>query len=174
MENVAVGSFNPAKVGAVREVFKEVLGLEVSSGVSDQPMSDEETRTGALNRAKACVSQGAAVGIGLEGGVMESEAGLLSVNWGALVDENGCEIVAAGARYPLPENIADGIRNGRELGDVIDEYTARRNVRKKEGAVGIFTDGGMTRGELYIHIVRLLAGQYQFIQKNTQDQERST
>ncbi|HEX7065827.1 MAG TPA: DUF84 family protein [Bacillales bacterium] len=168
MANVVVGSANPAKVEAVREVYEEVRGVKVPSGVSNQPMSDEETRTGALNRAKACVRKGASFGIGLEGGVMESEAGLLSVNWGALVDGNGREVVAAGARYPLPEEIADGIRAGRELGDLIDRFTARRNVRQKEGAVGIFTDGQMTRRELYVHIVRLLAGQYEFIRKNDQ------
>ena len=166
MVNVAVGSTNPAKVKAVQEMFPSVQGMKVASGVSDQPMSDEETRTGALRRAQVCVEQGASIGIGLEGGVMESDVGMLSVNWGALVDEHGREVVASGARYPLPEEIAADIRSGKELGDVIDAYTARKDVRKKEGAVGIFTNGMMTRSELYIHIVRLLAGQYEFIKSN--------
>lgn len=165
LETITVGSTNPVKVQAVREVFPTADGIHVDSGVSEQPMSDEETRKGALRRARACVAQGAAVGIGLEGGVQESEAGLLSVNWGALVDRNGREVVAGGARYPLPEEVADAIRSGKELGPVMDELTSRRDVRKKEGAVGIFTDGQMTRGELYVHIVRLLAGQYKYIRK---------
>lgn len=163
--HVAVGSSNPAKVEAVRSLFAEANGLEVPSGVSDQPMSDEETRTGALNRARACIASGAGLGIGLEGGVMESESGMLSVNWGALVDESGYEVVAAGARYPLPEEIAEGIRSGQELGDLIDRFTARQNVRQKEGAVGIFTDGRVTRRDFYVHIARLLVGQYEFIRK---------
>lgn len=166
MTTVAVGSTNPAKVRAVQEVFPSVKEMKVASGVSEQPMSDEETRTGAIRRARSCIEQGASIGIGLEGGVMESEVGMLSVNWGTLVDEHGCEVVASGARYPLPEEIAADIRSGKELGDVIDAYTARKDVRKKEGAVGIFTNGMMTRSELYIHIVRLLAGQYEFIKRN--------
>ncbi|HET7579888.1 MAG TPA: DUF84 family protein [Bacillales bacterium] len=159
-ENVGVGSTNPAKVKAVKEVFPSARGVNVDSGVSDQPMSDEETRTGALHRARACVENGARIGIGLEGGVMESDAGLLSVNWGALVDENGTEVVASGARYPLPPEIAAALRSGKELGDVMDAFTERKDVRKKEGAVGIFTNGQMTRRELYVHLVRLLSGQY--------------
>lgn len=159
-ENVGVGSTNPAKVEAVKEVFPSAREMKVESGVSDQPMSDEETRTGALQRARACVKNGAQVGIGLEGGVMESDEGLLSVNWGALVDENGIEIVASGARYPLPPEIAEALHIGKELGDVIDVFTERKDVRKKEGAVGIFTNGQMTRRELYVHLVRLLSGQY--------------
>lgn len=161
-----MGSINPVKVKAVRTMFPTVTGMSVDSGVSAQPMSDDETREGALQRARACIEQGASVGIGLEGGVAESEAGLLSVNWGALVDEQGDEIVAGGARYPLPEEIAAEVRNGKELGQVIDEFTSRKDVRKMEGAVGIFTDGQMTRGELYVHIVRLLDGQYRYIRKN--------
>ena len=46
---VIVGSKNPVKVGAVEEVFRrywpdcEVVGIEVESGVSAQPMSEKET-----------------------------------------------------------------------------------------------------------------------------------
>jgi inosine/xanthosine triphosphatase len=163
---IAVGSKNPTKVEAVKQVFEKdtivVKGLQVASGVSEQPFSDQDTRAGAIHRARECVKAGADAGIGLEGGVMESEAGMLSVNWGALVDQNGRQIIASGARYPLPEEIAKGVRQGNELGEVIDEFTARKDVRKKEGAVGIFTNGLITRNELYVHIVRLLAGQYQF------------
>lgn len=170
MDNIiAVGSTNPVKVRAVRRVFQRgkvsVQGMEVDSGVSAQPMSDEETRTGAVHRARQCLENGADFGIGIEGGVMESEAGMLSVNWGALIDQEGREVIASGARYPLPEEIADGIRSGKELGELIDTFTARHDVRKKEGAVGIFTNGLMTRNELYVHLVRLLVGQYGYIKQ---------
>ena len=52
-----IGSTNPAKVKAVKEVliihFPQALlaETEVGSGVSDQPFGDDETRLGAINRA---------------------------------------------------------------------------------------------------------------------------
>lgn len=58
---VIVASTNPVKINAARRAFErlfpddqfEVVGEEVKSGVSDQPMSDEETLRGATNRADA-------------------------------------------------------------------------------------------------------------------------
>ena len=56
---VLVGSKNPTKTNAVFSAFKEVfkvpvkvVGLSVSSGVPDQPMSCVETKNGAKNRVK--------------------------------------------------------------------------------------------------------------------------
>lgn len=53
---VAVGSTNPVKIEASKLAFEavwpkrvfEVEGVSVSSGVSDQPMSDQESITGAF------------------------------------------------------------------------------------------------------------------------------
>lgn len=62
MLRVAIGSKNPAKVGAVKLAFDtmgiaaEIVGVEVESGVSAQPFSDEETIQGAVQRAKAIMA----------------------------------------------------------------------------------------------------------------------
>ena len=53
-----VASTNPVKVGAVQQALAacfpdravEVEGCSVPSGVADQPMSDAETKRGAMNR----------------------------------------------------------------------------------------------------------------------------
>ncbi|MCF6408826.1 DUF84 family protein [Pseudalkalibacillus salsuginis] len=168
---VAVGSKNPAKVQAVRLIVEtldwQVEGMDAPSLVSPQPFSDPETRKGAINRAKACVNSGYKIGIGLEGGVVDSEAGLFLCNWGALVTEKLDTYVVSGAKILLPKEIGDLVRSGRELGDVMADYTNQKNIRKKEGAIGIFTDGWITREEMFAHIVRLLIGQYQFYKKRT-------
>ena len=80
---VAVGSTNPCKVDAVRlsvasafpEATVQVKAFSSPSGVSDQPMGDKETITGAGNRARAAAtsfaeSEGAPpdFAVGLEGG----------------------------------------------------------------------------------------------------------
>ncbi|RNA70391.1 DUF84 family protein [Alteribacter keqinensis] len=163
MHTVVVGSKNPAKINAVREVFKDdfaVTGKEAPSAVSDQPVSDEETRTGAINRARYLVEKGAEIGIGLEGGVIDTEEEMLLCNWGSLATRSGDIYVAGGARIPLPEEIAAKVRNGEELGKVIDEYANQTDVRKGEGTIGILTRGMVSRSEMFSHVVKLLYGQF--------------
>lgn len=165
---VAVGSRNPVKVGAVKSTFSDIMSacyeLEVPSGVSDQPLSDEETIEGAINRARAClgVVEDADIGIGLEGGVVDTELGMFVCNWGAISDRSGNLVVSGGARFLLPQEVAAGVRAGRELGPVMDDYTQTKDVRKKEGAIGIFTNGRITRQDMYAHLVMALRGQYEY------------
>ncbi|WP_236687384.1 DUF84 family protein, partial [Geobacillus sp. ZGt-1] len=73
---------------------------------------------------------------------------------------------AAGARLALPPDVGTGIEAGRELGDVMEAYTGRRNVRRKEGAVGVLTNGRVDRSAMFSHIVELLAGQYEWLCQN--------
>src|SRR5512147_411633 len=93
---IAIGSTNPVKCNASRAVLAslypdaEFVCAEVPSGVSAQPWGDVETRTGALNRARAALEHtGADLAIGLEGGVQDSEFGLLTAAWCVVVDRHG-------------------------------------------------------------------------------------
>ncbi len=163
-----IGSMNPAKIKAVKNTFPEaeVVEIDVASKVSLQPFSDEETMEGAVNRARECASLNPdSVGIGLEGGVMELNGELFLCNWGALINEKGHTFLASGARIPLPEEVAAQLEKGIELGEVMDEYSQRKDVRKKEGAVGIFTNELVSREEMFTHVMKLLKGQYQFQQQ---------
>jgi inosine/xanthosine triphosphatase len=165
MLRISIGSKNFAKVEAVKSVFDdaEVISVSVPSHVAEQPFSDEETMDGALNRARNALKEGnSQIGIGLEGGVTETASGLYLCNWGALVDVNGYSTISGGARIKLPDEISTELRNGRELGPVIDEFAQKRNVRQLEGAIGILSSGKVNRKEMFEHIVRLLAGQYEF------------
>ncbi|MBO8156526.1 MAG: DUF84 family protein [Bacillaceae bacterium] len=165
---IMVGSRNPAKVNAVKKVFPdgEVEGVKVPSKVSSQPFSDEETLEGAINRARQCSQlHKGAIGIGLEGGVMEIENRLYLCNWGALVDEEDNVYTAGGARFALPDEIARELARGKELGDIMDEYTKKKNVKQNEGAVGIFTNNLVDRESMFVHVVMLLKGQMEFAKK---------
>lgn len=164
---VSLGSENSAKITAVQNAFKEyrceIVSVNVASGVSAQPMSDEETISGAINRAASAANEMKAdIGIGLEGGVQQTKTGLFLCNWGALKAKDFKPFVAGGARIPLPQEIADRILHGEELGPVMAEYAKKQNVRQKEGAVGVFTNGLIDRAEMFTHIVNLLLGQYEF------------
>lgn len=62
----------------------------------------------------------------------------------------------------MPEEIAVRLRNGEELGPVMDDFSQKKNVRKKEGAIGIFTNGNVTRDEMFLHVMKILIGQYEY------------
>ncbi len=161
---IIIGSKNPAKITAVKNSFShedEFVALDIPSGVNEQPFSDEETIKGAINRAVGALKQGNGdIGIGLEGGVQETSYGLFICNWGALASNEGEPIIAGGARIPLPEEVAIRLRAGEELGPVMEDYAKKKNVRKQEGAVGIFTNGMVNRSEMFTHVMHLLVGQY--------------
>ena len=162
---IYIGSKNPTKVNAVKAVFKEenIISMDAPSSVPAQPFSDQETRKGAIQRAKFLIeNMEAVIAIGLEGGVSDEEEGMFLCNWGALVTKEGKIYVGGGARILLPEEIAYHIRQGAELGDVIDHWANKNDIRKKEGTIGIFTDGIVTRESMFEHVVRLLYGQWRF------------
>ncbi|WP_042459779.1 DUF84 family protein [Neobacillus dielmonensis] len=171
---IVIGSKNPTKIAAVERSFTgyeaEFVSLDVSSGVSNQPFSDEETIRGAINRAKAALKEGTGdIGVGLEGGVHETSHGLLLCNWGALVTTEMNPIVAGGARFLLPEEITERLRAGEELGIVMEDFSKKKNVSKQEGAVGIFTNGMVNRAEMFTHVMYLLVGQFAYHQKFSQN-----
>ncbi|WAA10089.1 DUF84 family protein [Fervidibacillus albus] len=163
---IAIGSTNRAKIEAVQRAFSDdiVVSVNVPSGVNAQPFSDEETIRGAIQRAKNALEKtDVHIGIGLEGGVMESPHGLMLCNWGALMSKSDSSpIIAGGARILLPEMISERLRKGEELGPIMDDYCKRTNIRHHEGAIGIFTNGLITRGEMFSHVVLMLKGQYMY------------
>ncbi|WP_059171435.1 DUF84 family protein [Bacillus sp. FJAT-27445] len=169
---IIIGSENPAKAAAVKNAFilndsAEFITLDVQSGVSAQPFSDEETIEGAMNRAQAALEQGGGtIGIGLEGGIHLTKYGMFLCNWGVLAEPGYPPLIAGGARIPLPDEIAAKLLAGRELGPVMDEYTKKKNIRKAEGAIGIFTNGQINRADMFTHVTKLLVGQYQYRKSN--------
>jgi len=162
---IIIGSKNPTKIKAVKDIFlnDEVISLDVPSHVSVQPYSDEETMEGAINRAKQC-STDEAIGIGLEGGVMYIQNQLFLCNWGALVTPNHNVYTASGARIPLPDEIDVQLKAGFELGDLMDIYAMKKEVRNNEGAIGIFTNEQVSRHDMFAHVVKLLRGQWAYHQ----------
>ncbi|MFC7364476.1 MULTISPECIES: DUF84 family protein [Bhargavaea] len=170
---IIVGSTNRAKIIAVRDAFAslgiqaEVEGIDTDSDVSSQPFGDNETMAGARNRAVSAIKTGNHdLAIGLEGGVKELDGRLYICNWGALALPDGKVFTAGGAQIPLPEEVAQPVRSGKELGPVMEIFTSRADIRQTGGAVGVFTDGTVSRSDMFSHVVLLLAGQWQFAAGN--------
>lgn len=158
-----LGSENQAKKRAVVRVVERymensiIASAPVPSGVRAQPMSEEETRQGAINRSISAAHH--AFGIGLEGGVHMIGDTMYLCNWGALTTPEGKTFTAAGAQIPLPEDLANEIRCGKELGDAVDAYFTKQNIRMSEGAMGMLTAQLVPRDALFEHIMQLLIGQ---------------
>lgn len=156
MKRIAVGSTNPAKVSAVESVAAriwpdaQVAGFSVSSGVSDQPMTDEEAIAGALNRARGALeAMDADLGIGLEGSTADSPRGMYLCGWVAAISREGVESVAGGGRVMLPDVIAQRLRAGCELGPVMDELRGSVGTKTRDGAVGFLTGGLVPRSRAF-------------------------
>ncbi|MFB6290655.1 MAG: inosine/xanthosine triphosphatase [Candidatus Bipolaricaulia bacterium] len=155
MIKISVGSTNPVKLGATVEAFElarervEVEKFDVQSGVSDQPTSDQEAIEGARERAKNAKAKGEFdFGVGLEGSVADTDFGMFLTGWSFLVNDRA-NYLGGGGRLQLPEAVAERVRNGEELGPIMDEITGRSGVKEDEGAIGIFTGGLITRKEAY-------------------------
>jgi inosine/xanthosine triphosphatase len=174
---IFVGSTNPVKVQAVQQAAQEqwpetlIVGLEVASGVAAQPMSDEATRLGADQRAKAALQQGlqqftpaeelVVLGIGLEGGVFQpspTSPELWSTVWISVVTQAGEFFRANGARFQLPVAIAKPILAGEEMGVVVGNLTGNPNIKQEHGTIGLITQQFITRTTEYSSIVRLALG----------------
>ncbi len=156
------------KRDAVRRALPDatVERVAVESGVSEQPWGDDETVAGARNRAqraldvrKTTTSSSAArqnasrsedddhdLGVGLEGGVAERAGDLYLIMWAAATDGDRIEI-GAGPRLRLPDDVADRLHDGAELGPVMDDLLDTSGVAENQGAAGVLTAGMTDRTE---------------------------
>lgn len=162
---VVVTSLNPVKIEAVSEAFLgsfplheiQVIPVQVNSGVSDQPMSDNETRQGARNRvadARLKVPD-ADFWVGLEGGLDFFDKHLMAFAWMVVsaADERYGE--ARSATLPLPPEIQKLVESGFELGEANDRVFSTINSKQGGGAYGLLTDGQMTRESIYTQTLTL-------------------
>ncbi|MBS3765182.1 inosine/xanthosine triphosphatase [Candidatus Bipolaricaulota bacterium] len=153
---IGVGSTNPVKKEATEECFEligeetEIERLDVNSGVSDQPTSDQEAITGAKNRARRVKKADTYYfSVGLEGSVSDTEFGMFLTGWSYLIDRDGKSYIGGGGRLKLPNSVASRIREGEELGPIMDEITGKEEVKRGPGAIGVFTDEIITRQSAY-------------------------
>ncbi len=158
-KKVAVGSKNPVKIEAVKLAFSdvwpeiewEVIGSDVGSGVSDQPMSDRESIKGATNRAKRSRKMhNADFGVGIEGGIQKHGKEYVDAGWMVVVAKNGLVGIGASVSMHTPHKMMRMVLDeGKELGEVCDIIFKRKNTKHAEGQFGLMTKNLITRTEGY-------------------------
>jgi len=159
--NILVGSANPVKITAVKEAFSrffkhiEVSAFPVNSRVSNQPFNNEAF-TGAYNRVQALKDIDrqrhlhAHFFVGLEGGVIHHISRWFVFGAVCILDSVDTTGFATTPQFEIPYYLAERLRNGIELGELIDELRGESNTKQKDGAIGYFTRGAMTRKDLYV------------------------
>lgn len=102
----------------------ELSLFEVSSGVSDQPMTDDETRRGSLNRARDAYksSPGSDFGIGIEVGYHKNSKGYDIFCWVTIFSKEGNTYSHKSGHITLPKFHAAILKEGKRLGDHVQIY----------------------------------------------------
>ena len=161
VKTVIVASLNPAKINAVKSAFEATFpkqafnfsGVSVDSGVADQPMSNQETHTGALNRVVNAKAERADADyyVGLEAGI----EGSVTFAW-MVVESQTQRGESRSASLMLPPVVIEKLQHANELGDVMDEVFGTENIKQKGGAISLLTHDLLTRSSVY-HQALILA-----------------
>ena len=163
---IAVGSTNPLKVQSVKNAVDDginVIAYSASSDVRIQPLLEEETRQGAINRAQDSLNQTHAdLAIGLEAGVFFLKDDIYLCHWGALVDKNGKVYLTNGPIILLPSEYREELLAGVSLEKIMHHSTGIESLGKKEGAIGIFTQNRLKREQVLTDIAKVLLAQYRY------------
>ena len=162
MKKIIIASRNPIKINATRLAFEQTFpdkvfqfeGVSISSDISDQPMSSNETLKGAVNRSNnaklECMN--ADYWIGIEGGVEKNGKEMQVFAW-IYIQSKEMVGKARTATFDLPKKIIELIDSGMELGDADDVIFNRKNSKQKNGAVGILTKDLIDREKYYTHAI---------------------
>jgi len=161
MIKIIVASLNPVKIEAARVAFSrafpqvnfEINGVNAISGVSDQPLSDQETKLGVLNRIKSArlLDAEADFYFAFEGGAEDKEGLLEEFAWVAIEDKNGRANQSRSASFIIPETLRHLIiHEGLEMGEAADRIFNDNNIKQKGGAVGALSNNLVTRTDLYV------------------------
>lgn len=164
MKTIILASENPVKIRATMDGFQrmfpdevfETRTVSVSSDVGVQPLSDGQTLQGALNRARnaALHTQEAAYWVGIEGGVQDEGGEMVAFAWIVVLSHALVGKSRTGS-FVLPNEVADLVRRGKELGTADDIVFSKVDSKQGSGAVGILTRDVIGRKGLYEHAVIL-------------------
>lgn len=128
---IAVGTTSKQKLQFLEEVLRELSqvysleSFEVSSGISDQPITSKETKQGSLNRAKAAIlrSGEADFSLGIEVGYHPNSSGDYEMFcWATLVDKKGNRLSTRSHKLLLPTFHQNILKENKYLGEFVRQY----------------------------------------------------
>lgn len=164
MKKVIIASKNPVKINAIKQGFEKMFPNEkfefkeisAASDVADQPMSSQETFTGALNRVNNASGEmpDADFYVGIEGGVERVGVDMEVFAWVVIKSAERYGKAKTGTFF-LPKQVVRLIDEGKELGQADDMVFKKSNSKQENGAVGILTGNIIDRTKYYTEAVIL-------------------
>ncbi|MCU0652716.1 MAG: inosine/xanthosine triphosphatase [Candidatus Pacebacteria bacterium] len=147
---INVGTANRIKLEAVEETIgnydflagARVTGIDVGSGVADQPKSLEETVAGAKNRAKNSFTD-CDLSVGIEDGLMAvpgTRTGYMNTSVCAFYDGKNYHL-GFSAAFEYPPKAVELVESGRDINQAFYELGLTRDpkIGSAKGAIGILT-----------------------------------
>lgn len=158
---IRIASTRAPKVEGVKRAFKKAAEkfhfsfseiqfatVNASSGVSATPNSLHELMLGAKQRAES-VFEHCTLSIGVEGGLFQEHGKVFLQSWTCVYDGAEFHYGCSGA-VEIPQQLAaEVLKNGIELGVVIDSIAEKQDVRSNEGTFGILTNDLITREDSF-------------------------
>lgn len=153
---VAIGSQNPVKLEAVNQAFGlyfdeiEIVPVSVDSGVQPFPMSQQETLTGAQNRAQQAweVNNSIDYAVGIEAGVFSIETHFLVQGFAAIRRDEEVGLGCSVAFEVSPNLIAKIDPSSDRSKQTIEQLLGRSDIFHQEGVVGVLTQNHLTRTQI--------------------------
>ncbi len=161
MLKFAVGTTRAPKVDGIKaglqecalrypelSVPQEFVLQSTASGVSDMPLSIEETMQGAKNRARALLESGieADYYVGIEGGT--SRFGQKAYLFGTVyvLNRAGEGHFGISPMIEVPSKVDSMLyEEGKELGPVMAELSGKVDIRSENGSMGAWSEDMFTR-----------------------------
>lgn len=158
---VIIASQSPVKTEAVKKGFNLVMrdavfqfeSVKANSGVSDQPMSNDEMRTGALGRINHAriLSPNADFYVALEGGAEEMFGDLYNYAWVIIESKEGKRGYGRTPTLALPPAIRDlMIHEGLEQSHATDKVFSKSETKLGTGTIGPLTNDAYTYTDWYV------------------------
>ena len=156
---VAIGSTNKAKIDGVIEAYKlfnidvEVIPIKVSSGISHQPKSLEETVKGAVNRALNALKlvENADEAVGIESGLimMPIINRFIDITVAIIMDRRGRLSAGLSPGFEIPSIfIREIFTSNKELEELAVKVSGIENIGEHGGFISYLTYNKISRKEL--------------------------
>ena len=156
---VSIGSRNPAKVKGVvssfsrmRRFFPSVsfAEVDVTGAVRAQPMTLEETRQGAIERARLALrGREADFGVGVEAGLFACGDDHLDLQIAVIMDGGGRSSTGSSCGFMLPRRTVERmVEEHAELDRFAHELTGQARIREEHGVVYHLTGRTVSRVQM--------------------------
>ncbi|OGY12215.1 MAG: hypothetical protein A3A58_00580 [Candidatus Blackburnbacteria bacterium RIFCSPLOWO2_01_FULL_41_27] len=162
---IALGSTSIDKANILKEILGEFFKdlefqtYDVSSGITDQPLDEETTITGAINRAQTIRERNikSDLFVGLEGGLSLIHNNYFLVCVVALINKKGDLFLGISSKLRLPKEVSEKIKKGERFGNVVREY---QHKNKNDSVLYKFTECLINRKKLFSEAISNACAEY--------------